>query len=166
MLQRGVELAHHCQHLSITSAQTHVCRHHNQCLPQEVLQIYLKSLPTLLKSRLVCVCVCRYFFLIYNFHPQPSPDLASWNHSSWWQQLGSGGSSCPSCPYPINGQVLLILSPKPQLYLRLPSYLLWTTLETSKLISALDPYSHPKPFSELYQALSFSNRCDCVTPLL
>ncbi|XP_036775204.2 lysosomal-trafficking regulator isoform X2 [Manis pentadactyla] len=53
VLQRGVELAHHCQHLSITSAQTHVCRHHNQCLPQEVLQIYLKSLPTLLKSRVI-----------------------------------------------------------------------------------------------------------------
>eukprot|EP00071_Canis_lupus_P039543 XP_022273100.1 lysosomal-trafficking regulator isoform X1 [Canis lupus familiaris] len=53
VLQRGVELAHHCQHLSITSAQTHVCSYHNQCLPQEVLQIYLKTLPTLLKSRVI-----------------------------------------------------------------------------------------------------------------
>ncbi|XP_004620422.2 lysosomal-trafficking regulator isoform X1 [Sorex araneus] len=53
VLQRGVELAHHCQHLSITSARTHVCSHHNQCLPQEVLQIYLKTLPTLLKSRVI-----------------------------------------------------------------------------------------------------------------
>ncbi|KAF5922014.1 hypothetical protein HPG69_015464 [Diceros bicornis minor] len=53
VLQRGVELAHHCQHLSITSAQTHVCSHHNQCLPQEVLQIYLKTLPALLKSRVI-----------------------------------------------------------------------------------------------------------------
>ncbi|XP_014644437.1 PREDICTED: lysosomal-trafficking regulator [Ceratotherium simum simum] len=53
VLQRGVELAHHCQHLSITSARTHVCSHHNQCLPQEVLQIYLKTLPALLKSRVI-----------------------------------------------------------------------------------------------------------------
>ncbi|KAL0609262.1 Lysosomal-trafficking regulator, partial [Plecturocebus cupreus] len=53
VLQRGVELAHHCQHLSITSAQTHVCSHHNQCLPQDVLQIYVKTLPVLLKSRVI-----------------------------------------------------------------------------------------------------------------
>ncbi|KAB0395902.1 hypothetical protein E2I00_011026 [Balaenoptera physalus] len=53
VLQRGVELAHHCQQLGITSAQTHVCSHHNQCLPQEVVQIYLKTLPTLLKSRVI-----------------------------------------------------------------------------------------------------------------
>lgn len=53
VLQRGVELAHHCQHLNITSAHTHVCSHHNQCLPQEVLQIYLKTLPILLKSRVI-----------------------------------------------------------------------------------------------------------------
>ena len=58
VLQRGVELAHHCQQLGITSAQTHVCSHQNQCLPQEVVQIYLKTLPTLLKSRFVCMCVC------------------------------------------------------------------------------------------------------------
>ncbi|XP_060047951.1 lysosomal-trafficking regulator isoform X2 [Erinaceus europaeus] len=53
VLQRGVELAHHCQHLSIASARAHICSHHNQCLPQEVLQIYLKTLPTLLKSRVI-----------------------------------------------------------------------------------------------------------------
>uniref|UniRef100_A0A8C9AJJ3 Lysosomal trafficking regulator n=1 Tax=Prolemur simus TaxID=1328070 RepID=A0A8C9AJJ3_PROSS len=53
VLQRGVELAHHCQHLSTTSAQTHACSHHKQCLPQEVLQIYLKTLPILLKSRVI-----------------------------------------------------------------------------------------------------------------
>ena len=53
VLQRGVQLAHHCQQLSVTSAQTHVCNLHNQCLPQEVLQIYLKTLPTLLKSRVI-----------------------------------------------------------------------------------------------------------------
>ncbi|XP_002760934.3 lysosomal-trafficking regulator [Callithrix jacchus] len=53
VLQRGVELAHHCQHLNIASAQTHVCSHHNQCLPQDVLQIYVKTLPILLKSRVI-----------------------------------------------------------------------------------------------------------------
>nr|XP_012593737.1 lysosomal-trafficking regulator isoform X3 [Microcebus murinus] len=53
VLQRGVELAHHCQQLSTTSARTHTCCHHNQCLPQEVLQIYLKTLPMLLKSRVI-----------------------------------------------------------------------------------------------------------------
>ncbi|XP_045393208.1 lysosomal-trafficking regulator isoform X4 [Lemur catta] len=53
VLQRGVELAHHCQHLSTTSARTHACSHHKQCLPQEVLQIYLKTLPILLKSRVI-----------------------------------------------------------------------------------------------------------------
>ncbi|XP_069340666.1 lysosomal-trafficking regulator [Eulemur rufifrons] len=53
VLQRGVELARHCQHLSTTSARTHACSHHKQCLPQEVLQIYLKTLPILLKSRVI-----------------------------------------------------------------------------------------------------------------
>ncbi|KAM5234906.1 lysosomal-trafficking regulator [Ctenodactylus gundi] len=53
VLQRGVELAHLCQHLSITSAQSHMCNHLKQCLSQEVLQIYLKTLPTLLKSRVI-----------------------------------------------------------------------------------------------------------------
>jgi hypothetical protein len=61
VLQRGVELARHCQHLSITSAQAHVCSCPKQCVPQEVLQIYLKTLPSLLKSRLVCAHLCRCF---------------------------------------------------------------------------------------------------------
>lgn len=79
VLQRGVELVHHCQQLNITSAQTHMCSQLKQCLPQEVLQIYLKTLPILLKSRFVCVhmfyswrsafehgikCVCVFKFLI------------------------------------------------------------------------------------------------------
>jgi hypothetical protein len=55
VLQRGVELVHHCQQLSIPSAQTHMCSQLKQYLPQEVLQIYLKTLPVLLKSRFVCV---------------------------------------------------------------------------------------------------------------
>ncbi|XP_045154147.1 lysosomal-trafficking regulator [Echinops telfairi] len=53
MLQRAVELARHCQHQSITAARTHVRIHHNQSLLQEVLQIYLKTLPILLKSRVI-----------------------------------------------------------------------------------------------------------------
>ncbi|KAM4828613.1 lysosomal-trafficking regulator isoform 2-T2 [Thomomys bottae] len=53
VLQRGVELAHHCQHRSITSAQTPRSSHQKQCMPQEVLQIYLKILPGLLKSRVI-----------------------------------------------------------------------------------------------------------------
>ncbi|XP_048223955.1 lysosomal-trafficking regulator [Perognathus longimembris pacificus] len=53
VLQRGVELAHHCQHLSTTSAQTPRSSPQKQCVPQEVLQIYLKTLPGLLKSRVI-----------------------------------------------------------------------------------------------------------------
>ncbi|XP_029426239.1 lysosomal-trafficking regulator isoform X3 [Nannospalax galili] len=53
VLHRGVELVHHCQHLSIPSAQTHKCSQPKQCLPQDVLQIYLKTLPNLLKSRVI-----------------------------------------------------------------------------------------------------------------
>lgn len=53
VLQRGVELVHHCQQLSITSAQTHMSSQLKQYLPQEVLQIYLKTLPILLKSRVI-----------------------------------------------------------------------------------------------------------------
>ncbi|XP_049998401.1 lysosomal-trafficking regulator isoform X2 [Alexandromys fortis] len=53
VLQRGVELVHHYQQLSITSVQTHMCSQLKQCLSQEVLQIYLKTLPILLKSRVI-----------------------------------------------------------------------------------------------------------------
>lgn len=53
MLQRGVELACHAQQLGLTTADKHTCSYHNQCLPSEVLQIYLQTLPVLLKSRLV-----------------------------------------------------------------------------------------------------------------
>ncbi|XP_023556628.1 lysosomal-trafficking regulator [Octodon degus] len=53
VLQRGVELAHRCQHLSITSVGPQMCSHLKECLPQEVLQIYLKTLPILLKSRVI-----------------------------------------------------------------------------------------------------------------
>ncbi|XP_005291247.2 lysosomal-trafficking regulator isoform X3 [Chrysemys picta bellii] len=53
VLQRGVELAHHSQQLGITAACNHVCSCHSRCLPQEVLQIYLQTLPALFKSRII-----------------------------------------------------------------------------------------------------------------
>ncbi|XP_043858779.1 lysosomal-trafficking regulator [Dromiciops gliroides] len=53
VLQRGVELAHHSQHLGVTSSCTRVCSYHSQCLPLEVLQIYTQTLPALLKSRVI-----------------------------------------------------------------------------------------------------------------
>ncbi|PKU48571.1 lysosomal-trafficking regulator isoform x1 [Limosa lapponica baueri] len=53
VLQRGVELACHAQQLGLTTADKHTCSYHNQCLPSEVLQIYLQTLPVLLKSRII-----------------------------------------------------------------------------------------------------------------
>lgn len=51
VLQRGVELAHHAQQLGVSTVCTQVCSHHAQCLPVEVLLVYLQTLPALLKSR-------------------------------------------------------------------------------------------------------------------
>uniref|UniRef100_A0A8C4YM44 Lysosomal trafficking regulator n=1 Tax=Gopherus evgoodei TaxID=1825980 RepID=A0A8C4YM44_9SAUR len=53
VLQRGVELAHRSQQLGITAVCNHVCSCHSLCLPQEVLQIYLQTLPALFKSRII-----------------------------------------------------------------------------------------------------------------
>ncbi|NWX18378.1 LYST regulator, partial [Aegotheles bennettii] len=53
MLQRGVELACHAQQLGLTTAGKHTCSYRSQCLPSEVLQIYLQTLPVLLKSRVI-----------------------------------------------------------------------------------------------------------------
>ncbi|XP_054675632.1 lysosomal-trafficking regulator isoform X3 [Grus americana] len=53
VLQRGVELACHAQQLRLTTADKHTCSYHSQCLPSEVLQIYLQTLPVLLKSRVI-----------------------------------------------------------------------------------------------------------------
>ncbi|XP_074674523.1 lysosomal-trafficking regulator isoform X3 [Strix aluco] len=61
VLQRGVELACHAQQLRLTTADKHTCNYHSQCLPSEVLQIYLQMLPVLLKSRVI-----RYLFLSCN----------------------------------------------------------------------------------------------------
>ncbi|KAM6086319.1 lysosomal-trafficking regulator isoform 6-T6 [Theristicus caerulescens] len=53
VLQRGVELASRAQQLGLTTADKHTCSYHSQCLPSEVLQIYLQTLPVLLKSRVI-----------------------------------------------------------------------------------------------------------------
>ncbi|XP_065486598.1 lysosomal-trafficking regulator isoform X3 [Caloenas nicobarica] len=53
VLQRGVELACHAQQLGLATADKHTGTYHSQCLPSEVLQIYLQTLPVLLKSRVI-----------------------------------------------------------------------------------------------------------------
>ncbi|KAM9727298.1 lysosomal-trafficking regulator isoform 1-T3 [Menidia menidia] len=53
VLQRGVELAHHAQQLGVSTVCTQVCSYHSQCLPVEVLLVYLQTLPALLKSRVI-----------------------------------------------------------------------------------------------------------------
>ncbi|KAM7117553.1 lysosomal-trafficking regulator isoform 2-T4 [Ciconia maguari] len=53
VLQRGVELACRAQQLGLTTADRHTCSYPSQCLPSEVLQIYLQTLPVLLKSRVI-----------------------------------------------------------------------------------------------------------------
>ncbi|OXB55541.1 hypothetical protein ASZ78_002654 [Callipepla squamata] len=50
LLQNGVELAYHAQQLGLTTADKHTSSYHSQSLPYEVLQIYLQTLPALLKS--------------------------------------------------------------------------------------------------------------------
>lgn len=51
MLQKGVELAHHAQKLGVSKTCSQVCSYHTHCLPVEVLLMYLRVLPCLLKSR-------------------------------------------------------------------------------------------------------------------
>uniref|UniRef100_A0A803XKW7 Lysosomal trafficking regulator n=1 Tax=Meleagris gallopavo TaxID=9103 RepID=A0A803XKW7_MELGA len=53
VLQKGVELACHAQQLGLTTTDKHTSSYHSQCLPYEVLQIYLQTLPALLKSRVI-----------------------------------------------------------------------------------------------------------------
>ncbi|NXV70828.1 LYST regulator, partial [Atlantisia rogersi] len=53
VLQKGVELACRAQQLGLTTADKHTCSYHSQFLPSEVLQIYLQTLPVLLKSRVI-----------------------------------------------------------------------------------------------------------------
>ncbi|XP_070590091.1 lysosomal-trafficking regulator isoform X2 [Erythrolamprus reginae] len=53
MLQRGVELAHYFQQTGATIAFSQTSGYPKRCLPQEVLQIYLQTLPMLFKSRII-----------------------------------------------------------------------------------------------------------------
>uniref|UniRef100_A0A8C5M6R0 Lysosomal trafficking regulator n=1 Tax=Leptobrachium leishanense TaxID=445787 RepID=A0A8C5M6R0_9ANUR len=53
ILQRGVEMTHHAQHLGVTTSCNKVCSYHKKCLPEDVLKIYLQALPELLKIRVV-----------------------------------------------------------------------------------------------------------------
>ncbi|KAG7272557.1 hypothetical protein CRUP_004732 [Coryphaenoides rupestris] len=53
VMQRGVELVHHAQQLGVSTVCTQVCSYHTQCLPVEVLLVYLQTLPVLLKSRVI-----------------------------------------------------------------------------------------------------------------
>uniref|UniRef100_A0A8C1V4A2 Lysosomal trafficking regulator n=1 Tax=Cyprinus carpio TaxID=7962 RepID=A0A8C1V4A2_CYPCA len=50
VLQRGVELTHHAQQLGVSTTCSQVCSYHTNCLPVEVLLVYLQTLPALLKS--------------------------------------------------------------------------------------------------------------------
>ncbi|XP_054831083.1 lysosomal-trafficking regulator [Eublepharis macularius] len=61
VLQRGVELAHYSQQLSVATDLSQLGSYHRRCFPQEVLQIYLQTLPALFKSRII-----RELFLICN----------------------------------------------------------------------------------------------------
>ncbi|XP_026525210.1 lysosomal-trafficking regulator isoform X2 [Notechis scutatus] len=53
VLQRGVELAHYSQQTGATTAFSQTSGYQKRCFPQEVLQIYLQTLPILFKSRII-----------------------------------------------------------------------------------------------------------------
>ncbi|XP_048341727.1 LOW QUALITY PROTEIN: lysosomal-trafficking regulator [Sphaerodactylus townsendi] len=53
VVQRGVELAHHSQQLGVVTPLGQIGSCHRRCLPPEVLQIYLQTLPALFKSRII-----------------------------------------------------------------------------------------------------------------
>nr|XP_056708316.1 lysosomal-trafficking regulator isoform X1 [Euleptes europaea] len=53
VLQRGVELTHYSQQLGVATALSQMGSCHRRCLPPEVLQIYLQTLPALFKSRII-----------------------------------------------------------------------------------------------------------------
>ncbi|XP_069463086.1 lysosomal-trafficking regulator [Ambystoma mexicanum] len=53
VLQRGVELVHHSQQLVRTTSCSPACSHPSKGLPENVIQTYLQTLPTLLQSRVV-----------------------------------------------------------------------------------------------------------------
>uniref|UniRef100_A0A8C6VCC8 Lysosomal trafficking regulator n=1 Tax=Naja naja TaxID=35670 RepID=A0A8C6VCC8_NAJNA len=53
VLQRGVELAHYSQQTGTTTAFSQTSGYQKTCFSQEVLQIYLQTLPILFKSRII-----------------------------------------------------------------------------------------------------------------
>ncbi|XP_007435787.2 lysosomal-trafficking regulator isoform X1 [Python bivittatus] len=53
VLQRGVELAHYSQQTGAATAFSQTSGYQKICLPQEILQIYLQTLPILFKSRII-----------------------------------------------------------------------------------------------------------------
>ncbi|XP_042325199.1 lysosomal-trafficking regulator isoform X2 [Sceloporus undulatus] len=53
VLQRGVELAHFAQQQGCATAFSQTGSYHKKCFPEEVLQIYLQTLPALFKSRII-----------------------------------------------------------------------------------------------------------------
>lgn len=58
VLQSGVELAHYSQQLGVPAGLSQIGSCHRKCLPPEVLQIYLQTLPALFKSRFVVFQHC------------------------------------------------------------------------------------------------------------
>ncbi|XP_063299447.1 lysosomal-trafficking regulator isoform X3 [Pelobates fuscus] len=53
ILQRGVEMAHHSQHLGVTTSCNKACSYHMKCFSEDVLKMYLHALPNLLKISVV-----------------------------------------------------------------------------------------------------------------
>lgn len=53
VLQRGVEMAHHSQQMGVSAPYSHTSSYHKTGLSEEILKVFLKVLPELLKSRYV-----------------------------------------------------------------------------------------------------------------
>lgn len=71
VLQRGVEMAHNSQHMGVTSSYSHTSGHHKTGLSEELLKVYLKVLPELLKSRLVfdlCFYTCMKIIVSFKYY--------------------------------------------------------------------------------------------------
>ncbi|KAM5163021.1 lysosomal-trafficking regulator [Mantella aurantiaca] len=53
VLQRGVEMAHHFQHMSVSTPYSHTSSYPKTGLSEELLKVYLKVLPELLRSSVI-----------------------------------------------------------------------------------------------------------------
>lgn len=53
VLQRGVEMAHHSQQIGVSASYSHTSSHQKTGLSEELLKVYLKVLPELLKSSVI-----------------------------------------------------------------------------------------------------------------